>query len=250
MNTGVERVAHDPGVGGVDAAGRPWSLAAQYAALLQGEKPPDPSRLVQVSSCDFSVPFERDFDPKELARGAFTPLCLPRASLVPKRSVARREAAQPGGGRLRVASEGAFKIPSLRNVELTGPYMHNGGLATLRQVLEFYSRGGNTDEIANPNLAGFVFASLLTDAEKDDLEAFLRSLTDERVRFEREPFDHPALRVPDGHVAGPDGLVPGTLPGRDVPMAADDLVVVPAVGRDGRTPEQGPLQPFEARLGP
>lgn len=39
--------------------------------------------------------------------------------------------------------DGAFKIPSLRNVALTAPYFHNGDALTLRQVVEFYSRGGN-----------------------------------------------------------------------------------------------------------
>ena len=43
----------------------------------------------------------------------------------------------------RVAVDGAFKTPGLRNSELTGPYFHNGGMATLRQVVQFYNRGGN-----------------------------------------------------------------------------------------------------------
>src|SRR3989449_849086 len=46
-------------------------------------------------------------------------------------------AANPAG------AQGAFKAPGLRNVELTGPYMHNGGMATLEQVVDFYSRGGD-----------------------------------------------------------------------------------------------------------
>ena len=45
----------------------------------------------------------------------------------------------------RIGNHGAFKVPQLRNVELTGPYMHNGGMATLRQVVDFYTRGGNFD---------------------------------------------------------------------------------------------------------
>ena len=43
----------------------------------------------------------------------------------------------------RVAVDGAFKVPSLRNVALTAPYFHNGSAATLMQVVEFYNRGGN-----------------------------------------------------------------------------------------------------------
>src|SRR5262249_33302828 len=43
----------------------------------------------------------------------------------------------------RAAVDGAFKTPGLRNQELLAPYMHGGGFATLRQVVEFYNRGGN-----------------------------------------------------------------------------------------------------------
>jgi cytochrome c peroxidase len=82
-------------------------------------------------------------------------------------------------GRTRITEktgdEGKFKVPTLRNVALTAPYMHDGSLATLRDVIDFYSRGGqghpNTDPIIRPlNLSG---------QEKEDLLAFLGSLTDE-----------------------------------------------------------------------
>src|SRR5262249_7712413 len=45
--------------------------------------------------------------------------------------------------RLATGTSGEFKVPSLRNVELTGPYMQNGSMATLAEVLQFYNRGGN-----------------------------------------------------------------------------------------------------------
>jgi cytochrome c peroxidase len=82
-------------------------------------------------------------------------------------------------GRTRITEkaedEGKFKVPTLRNVALTAPYMHDGSLATLRDVIDFYSRGGqghpNTDPTIRPlNLSG---------QEKEDLLAFLGSLTDE-----------------------------------------------------------------------
>jgi cytochrome c peroxidase len=57
--------------------------------------------------------------------------------------VATRELAKGDAGRLATGTSGAFNVPSFRNVELTGPYMHNGGMATLEEVLEFYNRGGN-----------------------------------------------------------------------------------------------------------
>jgi hypothetical protein len=43
----------------------------------------------------------------------------------------------------RIVTRGAFKVPTLRNQEFQGPYFHTGGDATLRQVVEFYARGGN-----------------------------------------------------------------------------------------------------------
>jgi hypothetical protein len=150
---------------------------------------------------------------------------------------------------------GAFKAPQLRNVELTGPYFHTGSMLTLRQVVDFYMRGGDfpitnkefrdqhivdveeqvfgfgaTTVAADPNYAPF--AGGLPDAAfqynampdtrtvnadgtphtpeyatqedaKVSLVKFLISLTDERVKFERAPFDRPEIFVPmDG--AAPD----------------------------------------------
>ncbi len=67
------------------------------------------------------------------------------------------------------ADKGKFKTPSLRNVTLTAPYMHDGSLATLMEVVEHYDQGG----IANPNLSDMVFPLDLTDQEKQDLVRFL-----------------------------------------------------------------------------
>jgi len=84
-----------------------------------------------------------------------------------------------------------FKTPGLRNVELTGPFMHNGGFATLRQVVDFYDRGGDfpNDEIEPMGM---------TNQEKRALVDFMMALTDERVRTSAAPFDHPQLRIPNG----------------------------------------------------
>jgi cytochrome c peroxidase len=248
-NTGVAPAAFDVGLGGTDAEGQPFSIAAQYAASLRGVKLADRTLRVQISACDFALPFSRDFLSKALKEGSITSDCAGSSvARVPKRKVAKREAAEPGGGRLRVATQGFFKIPMLRNVELTGPYMHNGGMATLAQVIEFYSRGGNSDEIRNPGLHPFVSQLALSPQERSDLEAFLRTLTDERVRWERAPFDHPSLRIPDGHVEIEGELEVTPLPGRTAPLGTDAFLEIPAVGRDGRTPEQGPLLSFEERL--
>ncbi|HET9184114.1 MAG TPA: cytochrome c peroxidase [Candidatus Angelobacter sp.] len=68
---------------------------------------------------------------------------------------------------------GAFKTPSLRNVALTAPYMHDGSVATLEDVVEFYDRGGD----GAPNQDKLIFKLNLTPREKKDLVAFLKTLT-------------------------------------------------------------------------
>jgi cytochrome c peroxidase len=80
---------------------------------------------------------------------------------------------------------GRFKIGSLRNVEVTAPYMHNGQFKTLKQVIDFYDDPGkivpnaiNRDSLLAKPLG-------LTPAEKSDLEAFLISLTDKRFKTSR-----------------------------------------------------------------
>ena len=97
---------------------------------------------------------------------------------------------------LRIAVNGAFKVPSLRNVEFTGPYMHNGGMATLEQVIEFYNRGG---DVMSPELADNIEPLDFTEDQQADLVAFLRALTDERVLHRQAPFDHPELFIAHGH---------------------------------------------------
>ncbi|MBK6291371.1 MAG: cytochrome-c peroxidase [Ignavibacteria bacterium] len=84
----------------------------------------------------------------------------------------------PGRQRLTFRAEdlNVFKVPSLRNVARTAPYMHNGGIGTLREVLEIYNAGG----YAHPNKDPRLHALGLTTTELDELEAFLRTLTDER----------------------------------------------------------------------
>ena len=82
----------------------------------------------------------------------------------------------------RVEDIGKFKTPSLRNVALTAPYMHDGSYPTLREVIENYNRGG----FEHPNADTFMRPLGLSNAEIDDLIAFLESLTDETfIRSER-----------------------------------------------------------------
>lgn len=144
----------------------------------------------------------------------------------------------------RVAVNGAFKTPGLRNVELTGPFMHNGGMATLMQVVDFYARGGNfhDENLADLDPEMTPIGTLRGNEErKRELVDFLLSLTDERVRWERAPFDHPQLFVADGHVDRIEGNPKRTR------VLADNLREIPAVGAAGRQ-SQGlpPLKPFLA----
>jgi cytochrome c peroxidase len=84
-------------------------------------------------------------------------------------------------GRLQVEStslDGAFKSPTLRNIALTAPYMHNGAFATLEEVVEFYAKGGGRDDGVE-NMDIHVLGFELTDQEKADLVAFMYALTDE-----------------------------------------------------------------------
>ncbi|MCZ4410455.1 c-type cytochrome [Cryomorphaceae bacterium 1068] len=72
------------------------------------------------------------------------------------------------------ADEALFKVPSLRNVEVTGPYMHDGSMATLQEVILHYESGGEEHPNKSEQIQGFE----LTNAEREDLIAFLHSLTD------------------------------------------------------------------------
>src|SRR3954453_13765079 len=114
-----------------------------------------------------------------------------------------------------------FKTPGLRNVALTAPYFHNGGQKRTRQVVDFYSRGGD--------FAGELGVLNLTDQEKDQLVAFLEGLTDPRVRDQSAPFDHPELFVPVGEQTRADGSVITDGTGR----AVDCFKRVPVTGASG-----------------
>ncbi|HVV02546.1 MAG TPA: MbnP family protein [Verrucomicrobiae bacterium] len=88
-------------------------------------------------------------------------------------------------GRYRVThnplDEGRFSTPSLRNVALTAPYMHDGRFETLAQVIDHYSTGVKPSATLDPNLAKHPLTGLqLTTAEKQALVAFLKTLTDEK----------------------------------------------------------------------
>jgi cytochrome c peroxidase len=77
---------------------------------------------------------------------------------------------------------GAYKAPSLRNIELTAPYMHDGRFKTLDEVIGFYSEGLVYSPYVDPLMHWISYGGIhLTQKEKEDLKAFLLSLTDENL---------------------------------------------------------------------
>ena len=229
-NIGVRPTSEDLGVGGLDPWADPLSFTRQYRVMLKGGAMPDP---FSVNPCLFQV--------KVSMTSRCDPTVTPRADF-------------------RDAVDGSFKTPGLRNIALTGPYFHNGSRSTLEQVVEFYNRGGDRRGpvgndttgfgVNSSNLAPDIKSLGMTSAERADLVAFLKNaLTDPRVAWERAPFDHPSLVIPDGHV-GDEIQVAGqqSLDPKVVKRAQDVLRNVPAVGTDGRAAKSGPLQPYHANL--
>jgi cytochrome c peroxidase len=212
-NIGVTPTKQDVGAGGGDPWGNPLSFSREFKNTLKGLFGPD-SYTHSLDPCTW-----------QLVTGC---------------TVVRSPDA-------RDAIDGSFKTPTLRNIELTGPYFHNGGYATLEQVVDFYNRGGNVRRTANGDTSGYGSTTSnlgsdlrpigLSAAEKAALVAFLKSLTDDRVRYEKAPFDHPSLKVPNGH-KGDNVSVQST----DGVKAIDEFLAVPAVGAAGLTT---PIKPFQ-----
>lgn len=97
------------------------------------------------------------------------------------------------------ADMGKFKAPTLRNIALTAPYMHDGSIASLEEVIDHYEAGGRTIQAGkyagvgseNPLKSNFITGFKLTAAERQDLLEFLKSLTDESF------IKNPAFRDPN-----------------------------------------------------
>ena len=170
----------------------------------------------------------------------------------------------------RIEVDGAIKSPTMRNIGLTPPYFHYGGYSNLRQVMEFYNRGGSRRDLPEgcdpelipptpgacggdssgsgplgqtpideldpnnrgTNVAGIVTELNLTDEEMDATVAFMLTLTDPRVACDAAPFDHPELRL----------FVDARARDNNEDDAADDVVVrLPAVGFQGYAPRKPEL---------
>ncbi|MCX7105480.1 MAG: hypothetical protein NTU70_09440 [Methylococcales bacterium] len=279
---GVRPTEEDIGLGGTD----PYDFPLSFTRNAKKQANKDPS-LTPVDSSLAPDPFKTNTLLFSNALGvvSWNTTTAPGGIIYGQSPVVSDE---------RDAVDGAFKTPSLRNAELTGPYFHNGGQATLKQVIEFYNRGGDRKDLyqldshsdcgaakmtsdtygnlvvsaddvthliddsgfirgesgyasnISPDIAGTKAlldttctpeTLMLSSTDVSDLVAFIKSLTDERVRWEKAPFDHPSLTIPNGH-KGDEKLVTGT-------PAIDDLLVLPAVGAKGR---KLPLKSFEEGL--
>jgi cytochrome c peroxidase len=201
-NIGVRPSSEDVGVGYHDPFGNPLSETARCQR--------------QLSSCDPAV---RNVGAEPIGNIAAAPLTADE----------------------RIAVNGSFKVPGLRNVELNGPYFHNGGQATLREVVDFYDRGGDFAHENKADLDTDISRIGLTEYQKKDLVAFLVGLTDERVRWEKAPFDHPSLCIANGHPGSTSSVSNDPAhPGQ----ATETQMCLPAVGAAGRSTAQGPLKPY------
>jgi len=200
-NIGVRPMEEDPGVGGLDPFGKPLSWTHYFQKTL---------------SYPGSI--------KVPSGGGLASGCVPPSA--PAGTAFQGEVVNPLTGLPILAGPllkseatsvmGTFKTPSLRNVELTAPYFHNGGKLTLAQVVDFYHQGGDFEGASKSPL---VVPLRLTRDKRANLVAFMVSLTDERVLYQRAPFDHPQLFVADGAT--------------DSDPARDELVEIPAVGKAG-----------------
>jgi hypothetical protein len=222
-NTGVRPAAVDLGLGQRDPYGFDLSLSRQYKwrLLNQPFRAPD---IFDASPCGFAIMLAAD--------------CL-NTPLI----------AAPGNAP-RDAVDGAFKVPTLRNVGLTAPYFHNGGQSSLMDVVRFYNRGGdrrgplnrdssgldqpnpfgvrqptnlapgignNSNRVGNSGLG-------LSETDMENLVQFLLALTDQRVACHADVFDHPELPLVMGQRDQPRA---GTQ------LAKDIIATLPAVGRQG-----------------
>ena len=200
-NIGVRPTQDDLGVGGLDPWGKPLSWTEFYQKTLANPG------SISVTGGGLGAPTS---PPAAPATSPFAGEVLNPSTGFPLLSgpLAKTEATDVPG---------SFKTPGMRNVELTGPYLHNGGKSTLRQAMEFYDNGG--DFRANPTLSPLMLPRGMTPSQVEDLVAFLTSLTDERVLLQKAPFDHPELVVPSGQAAN----------------GADITTTLPPVGAGGGT---------------
>ncbi len=239
--TGTRSVLQDLQLGGTDGYGNPLGLGRQLANFVKDGTPPvNPD----VDICDVTSP---------LAGGA-TLYCTDGVrNDVPFNPVQ--------------AIDSVSKTSTIRNIALTPPYFAYGGYSNLEQVMDFYMRGGSQEVlagggnttgsgpngdwtveqiIANKDLEvnhgsnlGLMIPLQLTPEERTGVIDFMKSFTDERVRCDAAPFDHPELIIFNGH-KGKDKY--------GFRVAADKKVRLPAVGAYGYSDASGLCLPNDGDL--
>jgi len=254
-STGVTLPENDIGLGGKDKFGNPLSFSKQYIKLLAGNNSAvvDP-QVTEIRPCDFQVPLTLytgisnphyfTYQDGLIPQSQDTKDCFRNtAAFIPTPEAVISELTKTDSKKTLTTMDGSFKIPGLRNIELTGPYMHNGGMATLEQVLEFYTRAGNFEPVSLNTAFIFEQSDLrFIPQKRTDIIAFLKTLTDDRVKYKKAPFDHPEIKIPHGH-----NLSSGTSNPLSSELAQDEFLVIEAVGATGVSE---PLLPFEEYLAP
>jgi len=169
------------------------SFNSRFDRAMRGE-----AQLSDLEKRGFEL-FMTEFDPRRQQFGADCFHCH-GGPLFASQTFANNglDSAFNDPGRAKVTSEsadqGKFATPSLRNVEVTAPYMHDGRFATLEEVIEHYSTGVKRSETLDPNLAKHPDGGLhLSNEDKTALVAFLKTLTDEKFRGRQVSADSGSL---------------------------------------------------------
>jgi cytochrome c peroxidase len=158
------------------------SFDSKFDRALRGEE-----KLTAEEQRGFEL-FSTEYDPR---RGQFGADCFHchGGPLFQSQSFASNgldaKVSDPGRAKVtgKESDQGKFSVPSLRNVALTAPYMHDGRFDTLEQVIDHYTSGVKRSATLDPNLAKHPDGGVpLSEPDKRALVAFLKSLTDEKFQ--------------------------------------------------------------------
>ena len=213
-NIGVTPAENDLGIGGSDPFGNPLSFTRGLVRSLNGQSAAD---AFFINPCTFEAnPCVRGQRSRSARRGG---------RIVQDADAAQRRAHRP-----------VLPQRRLRDARLGRRVLQPRRQPPLALERRRHHRLRRNDS----NLDQDIFPLLLGKDDRDAIVAFLKSLTDERVRWEKAPFDHPSLKVPHGS-AGDEYSTTMNSDG----TAKDSFLTIPAVGAAGRAAKGlGPLQPF------
>ncbi len=179
--------------------------------------------------------------------GPFGPLSITKRLQQGDPTVAHLDLADPVRPDEYAAVNGAYRASSLRNISLTGPYMHNGSMSSLEQVVQFYARGA---DFAHTNIADLSPEVLGVGALRNDPEeqaamvAFMANgLLDPRVANSSDVFSHPSLPIKVGFL-GDEFQVIDNGEGEATP----EVLEIPATGMAGGDESPEFLDLLEASL--